>query len=274
MQHTPSHHWFSSLLTGLCIVAGFGLGLTWQEWHGKNVATAENTPAVAEKPTDDGILCSVATNDDDNQDKEQPKPRQRPRTFVWPNNLTDDNMKRVEEALRRAQEALEKDGIELPEEFRQHFDNLRKQMADHHKLMEQHFKQMEKEFPNFRGFEGFPKQGGAWFKGLENMPGDGVSVMLSRDNGNFTAERREGNQFIKVTGAVNGDKAEADSIIIKDGGKEKTYKSIKEVPAEHQGRVKELLEMAGTGRFMVHPKSGKETPKKEDKSGRKSREYF
>jgi hypothetical protein len=279
MQQTPSHHWFSSLLTGLCIVAGFGLGLSWQEWHSKSTAAAavdsEAPPIVTltnQAAVEDGCCYPVAFVDDD-QDKEQLKPRPRPRTFVWPNNLTDDNLKRVEEALRRAQEALEKDGIELPEDFRQHFDNLRKQMAEHHKMMEKQFKQMEERFPNWREFERFPNQSGAFprFPGLPS--GEGVSIMLSRDNDSFTAERHEGSQSIKVTGTVIGDKGEADSITIKDGGKEKTYKSIKEVPAEHQDRVKELVEMAGTGRIMVHPKSGTETPKKDNKSDRK-REFF
>jgi len=273
MQHTPSHHWFSSLLTGLCIVAGFGLGLTWQEWRGKNAAAAERTAvaAQAEQPGENAVFCSAPGVIDDEQDKEKPKPR--PRVFVWPNQMTDDNMKRVEEALRRAQEALEKDGTDLPEDFRKHFDKLRQQMAEHHKLMEKHLKEMEDQAPNWGGFEGFPKFNGGGFRFPDNMSGEGVSIMLSRDNGNFTAERREGSQAIKVTGTVEDDKSEAKSITIKDGAKEKVYKSVKEVPAEYQGRVKELIEMAATGRVMVHPKSGPESPKKGNKNDKK-KEYF
>lgn len=286
MQHTPSHHWFSSLLTGLCIVAGFGLGLSWQEWHSKGTTDTERTPAtspLAEQPTDNAVLCSAVLDDEDqdkDKDKEKAKPKPRPRVFVGP-NMTEDHMKRVEEALRRAQEALEKDGTPLPEDFRKHFDNLRKQMQEHHKLMEKHLKEMEKEFPNFRGFEGFPKgfdqfpnwQGfegfpkqGGLFRFPENMDGEGVSIMMSRDNGNFTVERREGSQSIKVTGSADDG---ANSITIKDGSKEKTYKNIKDVPADHQGRVKELIEMGTTGRLQVHP----QTPKKDSKSDKK-KDYF
>jgi hypothetical protein len=185
-------------------------------------------------------------------------------------------MKRVEEALKRAQESLDKEGMELPEEFRQHMEQLQKHMQEHQKLLEEQFRQFEEQFKG-QFPEGFPKN----FRNLKEFrfpnvaPGSGTAIMLNRNNDGFTVERREGTQSIKVTGTVADGKSRVDTITITEGGKEKTYKDLKEVPEAQRDRVKELIEMATTGRVIVREKKDQPAaPKKDSRHSKPAEKEF
>ena len=300
MQHPNTHHWYSSLLTGLCVVGGFGLGVLW---HEQPLNPAPELPPFTSAWNEPGLedavalCCADTTQDEKDKDKDKAdKKKTRPRVRVMPHGLTDDHMKRVEEALQRAQESLEKEGLEVPEEFRQHMQNFRKQMREHQKLLENQLKDLDLQFKDLdglKGLEGLKKleglkdlEGLKGLEGLKDLPehfrhfrmpegsGSGVAIILNRTDDGYSIERREGALSIKVAGQA-GEKEGATSITIKNDGKEKSYKNLKEVPAEYRDRVCELIEMGSSGRVVVRPRPDAQ-PKKERKEQKSEsqREFY
>jgi serine protease Do len=80
--------------------------------------------------------------------------------------------------------------------------------------------------------------------GLPGLPGrngrNGMTINRNAD-GSFTTQYDEGNVSITVTGKVVDGKAQVGEIVVKDGAKTNTYKSVSEVPDDLREDVKILL---------------------------------
>ncbi len=77
--------------------------------------------------------------------------------------------------------------------------------------------------------------------------GKSVTTTIHRTNDDFTATHKEGDVSISVAGKVEGGKAKASSIEVKEGDKTTKYDSVDKVPEQHRDRVKKLLESLDGG---------------------------
>lgn len=76
----------------------------------------------------------------------------------------------------------------------------------------------------------------------------GVSMSQNRAaDGSFTTKYREGDVSIDIKGKVEDKKANIDSILIRDGDKTNTYKSLEDVPEDLREDVRALIRSAETG---------------------------
>jgi len=94
--------------------------------------------------------------------------------------------------------------------------------------------------PNFPRLEGLG--------GLDNLPPaapDADRTIITRNDDQFTATRKEGKRSVTVKGKVNDGKAKVESVVIDDGNGKKTYDSLDKVPADHRKRVQGLVDMVG-----------------------------
>lgn len=83
-------------------------------------------------------------------------------------------------------------------------------------------------------------------KGRTGAPAASQTTLV-RNNDDFTAKERHGDQLITVTGKVVDGKATVAAIEVKDGTETKHFDSMDKVPAEYRDRVHNLVEMAKKG---------------------------
>jgi RNA polymerase sigma factor (sigma-70 family) len=74
-------------------------------------------------------------------------------------------------------------------------------------------------------------------------PGDaGPDTVIFRDKGRFVIQHRDGLVAILLGGTLAGGKATVQEILVQNGARLQTYRSVAEVPEEYRRRVNELLE--------------------------------
>lgn len=74
-----------------------------------------------------------------------------------------------------------------------------------------------------------------------------VMMSINRNNDNFTGTYQEGTVTVSVSGTVEGGKAKAGSIEVKDGEKSTKFDSVDKVPEQHRDKVNKLLDGVGKG---------------------------
>jgi hypothetical protein len=87
--------------------------------------------------------------------------------------------------------------------------------------------------------------------GLRGGLGNGATTTMTRDNDRFTVRHKQGDVSMSLTGKIEDGKAVPESIEVTDNGKTEKYADVEKVPEAHRARVRELLEMAATGRVKV-----------------------
>lgn len=74
-----------------------------------------------------------------------------------------------------------------------------------------------------------------------------ITMNVTRNNDNFTAIYQEDKSIVTVTGTIDGGKAKANSIEVKEGEKTTKYDSVEKVPQQQRERVKKLLDALEKG---------------------------
>ncbi|HEX4589249.1 MAG TPA: hypothetical protein VH120_04930, partial [Gemmataceae bacterium] len=85
------------------------------------------------------------------------------------------------------------------------------------------------------------KEEGKSEKGQKSEKKVNRTVSVTINNGKLTAEQKEDDVTITVTGTVDGKKVDVESVVVNDDGSKKSYKRVGDVPETYRESVKRLI---------------------------------